>query len=826
MYTLYNTYLRKFIRIFHSDARHFQLLFLGSFLWLGIGFLQWEILPWQIPINLITACTIQYLAIRVRNIPAHSLKSAVITALSMSILFRTDQYLLIVLSTTLAIASKFILRFNGKHVYNPANFGICTTILFSQSAWISPGQWGHSYNWIFLVGILGWLVVSKAQRLELSGGFLAGFGLFFFLRMIVWQGWPEDHFIHLFTNGSTLLFTFFMISDPASTPNTLLKRLTWSLTIGLFAAYLQAFWWITAAPLWALFFLSPLTPVLDRVKITHTSLINLHIGLINLNPLKIRLKMKNHLSMLLLSIGMLSTTQSKGFCGFYVARAEARLFNKTSQVIVVRNGDQNTITMSSDFSGNVTDFAMVIPVPVVIGRDDIRIVDRRIFDQLDAYSGPRLVEYTDAGPCPIYKNIMAESISVVRKKGRASSAESDEPQEDNPYRVAVLARYTVGEYDIRILNALQSEGLRRWLTDNGYRIPEGADEVLEPYIKSNMKFFVVKVNLEAKNNLAIQTLRPIQIRFNANKFMLPIRLGMANGEGQQDMIVYAFSRNGRIEATNYRTLKMPTDRNVPVFVKEHFGKFYTDLYKRNLSKEGVGTLFLEYAWDLSGQNQLKCDPCAAEPPLYSEIRDAGVDWLQTNRSTGYTGSLFFTRLHVSYDRAHFPQDLVFQETSNRDNYQCRYVLNHPANYVENCPEWARYQEEKIQSRKNELRELAALTGWDVTVYKSYPYTFSSYDAPSPRDQRSGSIETPTDKAGINQAIVPSQSTGQNHSTTQPSLTHTQNSAPPRNVSPVDQLAFLNEETANTREQNTGEQWNNWLGLIAIAGIALLVRNKS
>jgi hypothetical protein len=203
-----------------------------------------------------------------------------------------------------------------------------------------------------------------------------------------------------------------------------------------------------------------------------------------------------------------------------------------------------------------------------------------------------------------------------------------------------------------------------------------------------------------------------------------------------------------------------------------------------------------------------------------------VDWLQISRSTGYTGSLFFTRLHVSYDRAHFPQDLVFQETSNRDNYQCRYILNHPANYVENCPEWARYQEEKIQSRKNELRELAALTGWDLAPYKSYPYTFSGYDAPSPRDQRSGSIETPTDKPSINQAIVPSQSAGQNHSTTQPSLKHTQNSAPPRNVSPVDQLAFLNEETANTREQKTGEQWNNWLGLIAIAGIALLVRSKS
>ena len=113
-------------------------------------------------------------------------------------------------------------------------------------------------------------------------------------------------------------------------------------------------------------------------------------------------------------------------------------------------------------------------------------------------------------------------------------------------------KYLVGEYDILILSAKESSGLKTWLTENGYKIPADAEEVLEPYIKSNLKFFVVKVNEKEKQKLNNNFLRPIQISFNSPKFMLPIRLGMANADGDQDLIVYAFTRKGRIESTNYR----------------------------------------------------------------------------------------------------------------------------------------------------------------------------------------------------------------------------------------------------------------------------------
>lgn len=502
----------------------------------------------------------------------------------------------------------------------------------------------------------------------------------------------------------------------------------------------------------------------------------------------------------LLALLLLSQHAAHAFCGFYAARADVKLFNKTSQVILVRQGEQTTITMSSDFQGKVADFAMIIPVPTVLQKEDIRVVDRRLFDQFDAYSAPRLVEYFDASPCYRYDdNIREAETSPVAKA--ETTKRSREPEDNDVYKVAVVARYTVGEYDIQVLNAQESAGLERWLTDNGYQLPAGAAEVLEPYIKSNMKFFVVKVNLAEQQALASQLLRPLQIRFNSPKFMLPIRLGMANGEGNQDMIIYAFTQRGRVETTNYRTTRMPSDREVPTFIKEHFGRFYTDLYKEHIRQAGQDNVFLEYAWDLSGQNSVKCDPCPSQPPLYNELLTAGVDWLQTGGWGGYTGSLFFTRLHVTYNRRDFPQDLVFQETPNREPFQCRYILRYPAAYTDGCSAWNTYQEQKIRERKQELRELAALTGWDVSRYRDYPGYFQGYRAAAPPDVRTGSLykevepAQPTTTAAIKTGLPPDlQPTGRD-TTTAPTVRI------PDTVTTLDQASFL--PPADTTPRRTG-----------------------
>lgn len=251
------------IAVFSSDARHYQLAFLLTFLLTGLFTLHWSLIPWQIPVTFLAAFLTQYAAIIYYQLPLHTLKSSTISSFSLCLLFRSDHLWVIAVAAILTIASKFIFRTDKKHFFNPANFGICATMLLTGHGWISPGQWGSEGLWLFLVGILGFLVVTRSHRLDLMISFIAGFGGAMIVRMLIWQNWPLDAVTHLFTSGSLLLFTFFMITDPVSTPANKTVRIIWAFTIGLLAFYMQAYKWINGSPLWALFLMSPLTPLLD-----------------------------------------------------------------------------------------------------------------------------------------------------------------------------------------------------------------------------------------------------------------------------------------------------------------------------------------------------------------------------------------------------------------------------------------------------------------------------------------------------------------------------------------------------------------------------------
>lgn len=263
MFTYLQTGLRSALQSFPQDARHYQISFLLIFLFTGIFSLKWPIMPTQLLITFFTAIIVQTIGIIFLKLPISSLKSAIISSLSLCLLFRCDQYLIIALAAFITIASKFLFRANGKHFFNPANIGICATMLLTGQGWISPGQWGSDGLWLFLVGILGFLVVTKANRMELALCFILGFGIPQVIRMYFYQGWPADALTHQFTNGALLLFTFFMITDPVSTPTHKTVRIIWALAVGLLAFYLQAYKWVNGSPIWALFMLSPLTPLLD-----------------------------------------------------------------------------------------------------------------------------------------------------------------------------------------------------------------------------------------------------------------------------------------------------------------------------------------------------------------------------------------------------------------------------------------------------------------------------------------------------------------------------------------------------------------------------------
>jgi len=422
---------------------------------------------------------------------------------------------------------------------------------------------------------------------------------------------------------------------------------------------------------------------------------------------------------LVLLVCLLGVQEVWAFCGFYVAKAGAELFNNKSQVIIVRDGNRNVITMANDFKGNVKDFAMVVPVPVVLNENDIKVVGNELFAKLDAYSAPRMVKYYDPSPCIPVRAYEMEAKAMAPAPTNVKDEVAENVETDS-YRVTIEARYSVEEYDILILSAEESGGLKRWLFDNGYSIPAKAEEVLEPYIKSNLKFFVVKVNLEKQKALANGYLRPLQIRFEHEKFMLPIRLGMANAQGEQDMLVYAFTRKGRIETANYRTVKIPTDKNIPLYVQQRFDRFYADLFTKSYKREERNAVFLEYAWDLSPRNYMKCDPCVGEVPDFSDMATAGVDWIMAgSNDLDYNASVFFTRLHVRYTRDKFPQDLTFIETPNRENFQGRYIITIPGEGPYNCDAGQKYLGDLRIRRLKENMELAALTGWDMNQFAYY-----------------------------------------------------------------------------------------------------------
>ncbi len=411
---------------------------------------------------------------------------------------------------------------------------------------------------------------------------------------------------------------------------------------------------------------------------------------------------------------LLYGTDASAFCGFYVGKADTKLFNKASEVVIARHDNKTVLTMANDFKGELKEFAMVVPVPTVLEKDQIHVGDPSVLKHLADYSAPRLVEYFDENPCVRYELMERRSLDMAKSMAPASASARER---DKALGVTVEAQYTVGEYDIQLLSAKESHGLETWLTENGYKIPNGASAVLHSYLKQQMKFFVAKVNLAEQSKLGFTHLRPLQIAFESPKFMLPIRLGTVNADGAQELFIYTLTKHGRVETTNYRTVRLPEAQEIPLYVKDKFGDFYRDLFTQQVKRESERGVFLEYAWDMNW-----CDPCAANPLSVEELRSLGVFWqdgpIPMPRGKGLiqqpqAQNVFLTRLHVRYDAAHFPEDLMFQETSDRNNFQARYILRHPWTGTDECPAATAYRQELRERYEKEAQTLAHLTGWNI-----------------------------------------------------------------------------------------------------------------
>ena len=259
--SLSSTSLVGFLR---KDGRHYQIFYQSIFLLYGLFFLNWETDLWRIALA-IGVCLISQIfwtSITTKNWA--SLKSALTTALSLCLILKANSPYTIAFAAVLSISSKYLIMYKMKHVFNPSNFGIIAVIILTGDAWISPGQWGSDWLLIIFVGICGMSVLFQVGRLNTSLGFILAFAGAQFVYHIIYLGWPMDFFIHQISSGTLLLFTFFMITDPVTTPNHPKARFIWAMIIGFTAFGLTTWMHVHTAPLWALFFLSPITVILDR----------------------------------------------------------------------------------------------------------------------------------------------------------------------------------------------------------------------------------------------------------------------------------------------------------------------------------------------------------------------------------------------------------------------------------------------------------------------------------------------------------------------------------------------------------------------------------
>ncbi len=361
---------------------------------------------------------------------------------------------------------------------------------------------------------------------------------------------------------------------------------------------------------------------------------------------------------LLSLLAMAAPGTAHAFCGTYVGQAGASLYNNASQMVVVRQGTRTTLTMANDFEGGFDNFALVIPVPEVLSADDVALVDADLIGRLDGYSGPRLVSYT----CDDFVNRYYYDAATQADTGGGGSSESD-------LNVTVEAEFSVGAYDFQVLSANGgSDGLVAWLLGHGYEISADASPILQDYIDGGQFFLAARVSLDAVPDGATY-LPPFRFGYDSAAFGLPIRLGTVNSPGQQDLILYAVSDNGRISITNYDEATIEDECMHDIPDAEAFGVFYEAQFAAAVATTGAPKWLLEYGW-----SSASCDPCAEEPISDEEVQAFGF--------TGSATEAYLSRIHMRYGPDDIAQDLVLYESGDSDSTQIRFIQ-----YVEDLEEF-------------------------------------------------------------------------------------------------------------------------------------------
>ncbi len=246
------------------DPRHYQIVILATLLLYGLLRLDLEIRPAQAAILLAASLAAQWFWTRALGRGPFEPRSALISGLSLCLLLRTASPVLAAAAAFVTISSKFLVRFRGKHVFNPTNFGIVVMILATGSVWVSPGQWGAGAWFGFLLACLGGVVVSRAARADVTFAFLGSYAGLLVLRALR-LGDPLAIPLHQLQSGALLIFAFLMISDPKTTPDSRSGRILFAVLVALGGYLVQFGLYRPNGVLYSLAFFCCLVPVIDRL---------------------------------------------------------------------------------------------------------------------------------------------------------------------------------------------------------------------------------------------------------------------------------------------------------------------------------------------------------------------------------------------------------------------------------------------------------------------------------------------------------------------------------------------------------------------------------
>jgi hypothetical protein len=315
-----------------------------------------------------------------------------------------------------------------------------------------------------------------------------------------------------------------------------------------------------------------------------------------------------------------TTAAASAFCGFYVSGADNKLFADATQVVLMRDGTKTVLSMQNDYKGPTEKFALVIPVPVVLQKENVKVLPREVFDKVDKLGAPRLVEYWEQDPCGTDMIGLLNQGAGGSGIGLGSIGTLGHGAGD--LGVKVEARFAVGEYEIVVLSAKDAAGLETWLKQEKYAIPAGAEPYFKPYVASGTKFFVAKVDpTKVKFEDGRATLSPLRFHYDSDKLTLPMRLGLINSSGKQDLIVNVLSKGKRYEAANYPNVTIPTNLDLAEAARDKFGEFYVSLFDKVVEKTPKAVV-TEYSWDAG-----TCDPCPGPTLDGDDLATLGADVL-------------------------------------------------------------------------------------------------------------------------------------------------------------------------------------------------------